>query len=113
VVPGSVQDHHALPALDGGKQTWPSLRLAILDGVFAAEHCRMRSNLHGMHHEVVRRPPGQKGFAALPRRWVVERRFAWLTSWGGLLRDRAGRLDVSAARLHAALVATEDLINPA
>jgi len=29
--------------------------------------------------EVVKRPPEQKGFAVLPRRWVVERTFAWLS----------------------------------
>ena len=115
VVPGSVQDHHALPALDQGKQAWPSLRLALLDGIFDTQACRLWSNLHGMDHHVVRRPPGQKGFTVLPRRWVIERSFAWLTPWGGLLRDRAGRLDVSEARLHAAFVlaATEALINPA
>jgi putative transposase len=28
--------------------------------------------------EVVRRRDGQRGFEALPRRWVVERTFAWL-----------------------------------
>jgi putative transposase len=28
--------------------------------------------------EVVSRPPGSKGFVKLPRRWVVERTFAWL-----------------------------------
>jgi putative transposase len=28
--------------------------------------------------EVVNRPPGSKGFVKLPRRWVVERTFAWL-----------------------------------
>jgi transposase len=71
------------------------------------------SNPHGMRHEVVTRPPGQKGFAVLPRRWVVERRFGWLTHWGGLLRARAGRLDVAAARIActAVLAATEAFIN--
>jgi transposase len=51
----------------------------------------------------------------LPRRWVVERSFGWLTHWGGLLRDRAGRLDVATARIECAavLAATEALINPA
>ena len=29
----------------------------------------------------------------------VERSFGWLSHWGGLARDRGGRLDVSAARL--------------
>jgi putative transposase len=28
--------------------------------------------------EVVSRPPGSKGWVLLPRRWVVERTFAWL-----------------------------------
>jgi putative transposase len=28
--------------------------------------------------EVVRRPPGAPGFVLLPKRWVVERTFAWL-----------------------------------
>jgi transposase len=115
VVPACVQERHTLPALDDGKAAWPSLRVAILDGAFTAERCREWSNLHGMHHEVVTRPPDQKGFALLPRRWTVERSFGWLTHWGGLLRDRAGRLDVAAARIActAVLAITEALINPA
>lgn len=115
VVPASVQDRDTLPALDRGKECWPSLRSVILDGAFTAERCREWSNLHGMHHEVVHRAPGQKGFVVLPRRWVVERSFGWLTHWSGLLRDRAGRLDVAAARIAAASViaSTEALINPA
>ena len=46
--------------------------------------------------------------------WVVERSFGWLVHWGGLLRDRAGRLDVSAARIAfaAALSGIEALLNP-
>jgi putative transposase len=31
--------------------------------------------------EIVSRPPGSKGFVRLPRRWVVERTFAWLGRW--------------------------------
>ena len=46
---------------------------------------------------------------------MVERSFVWLAHWGGLLRDRAGRLDVAAARLActAVLSGVEALINPA
>jgi putative transposase len=115
VVPASVQERDTLPALDQDKTAWPSLRAAILDGAFTAERCRLWSNLHGRRHEIVPRIPGQKGFAVLPRRWVIERSFGWLTHWGGLLRDRAGRLDVAAARIACAavLAATEALINPA
>ena len=67
-----------------------------------------------MRHHVVERDPGQKGFVVLERRWVVERSFGWLAHWGGLLRDRAGRLDVSAARVAfaAILSGVEALLNP-
>ena len=47
-------------------------------------------------------------------RWVVERSFGWLVHWGGLLRDRAGRLDVSTGRLAfvAILSGVQALLNP-
>ena len=99
VVPASTQERDTLPALDTGKAEWPSLREAILDGGFVAERCQDWSNRHGMRHRVVQRDPGQKGFVVLERRWVVERSFGWLAHWGGLLRDRAGRLDVTGSRV--------------
>jgi transposase len=86
----------------------------VLDGAFVAERCEAWCNLHGMRRRVVERDPAQKGFVVLERRWVVERSFGWLVHWGGLLRDRAGRLDVSAARVAfaAVLSGVEALINP-
>jgi transposase len=115
VVPGNVQDRDGLEALSAGKACWPSLREAVLDAAFVAERCREWCHLHGMRHRVVERDPGQKGFVVLQGRWIVERTFGWLAHWGGLLRDRAGRLDVSAARLAytAILSGLEALINPA
>src|SRR3712207_300757 len=114
VVPAGVQDRDCLDALTSGKQAWPSLREAVLDGAFIAERCQVWCNLHGMRRRVVERDPTQKGFVVLERRWVVERSFGWLVHWGGLLRDRAGRLDVSTARVAfaAVLSGVEALINP-
>ena len=76
--------------------------------------CQEWSNFHGMRHHVVERDPAAKGFHVLPRRWVVERSFGWLAHWGGLLRDRAGRLDVATARLACVTVLSglEALLNP-
>ena len=37
--------------------------------------------------EVVRKKKGQRGFHVLPRRWVVERIFAWLSRWHRLSKD--------------------------
>ena len=47
--------------------------------------------------EIVRKMENQKGFEVLPRRWVVERTFAWMTRWRRLVRDYEQRLDVSEA----------------
>ena len=33
------------------------------------------------------KPPGQKGFVLLPRRWVVERSFGWAARFRRLARD--------------------------
>jgi putative transposase len=114
VVPASVQDRDALEALGAGKARWPSLREAVHDGAFAAERCREWSNRHGMRHRVVARDPAARGFVVLARRRVVERSFGWPSHWGGLARDRAGRLDVSAARLACVgiLSGFEALLNP-
>ena len=37
--------------------------------------------------EIVERPPDQVGFQVLPRRWVVERTFAWLGRFRRLSKD--------------------------
>jgi transposase len=114
VVPAAVQDRDTLPALDDGKPAWPSLREAVYDGAFAAERCRAWSNFHGMRHRIAERAPAARGFVVIARRWVIERSFGWLSHWGGLVRDRAGRLDVAAGRLACAAVfsGVEALLNP-
>ena len=114
VVPANTQDRDCLDALTRGKEAWPSLREAVLDGAFAAERCQAWCNHHVMRRRVVERAPDQKGFVVLGRRWVVEHSLGWLAHRGGLLRDRAGRLDVSAARLAcvAGLSGVEAMVNP-
>jgi putative transposase len=41
----------------------------------------------GIVLEIVKRPPDQVGFQVLPRRWVVERTFAWLGRYRRLSKD--------------------------
>lgn len=45
--------------------------------------------------EIVSRPPGTKGFLVLPRRWVVERTFAWLGRSRRLSKDYERRIESS------------------
>ena len=54
--------------------------------------------------EIVRRPAGVKGFVLLPKRWVVERTFSWLTRWRRLSRDYEHRTDSSESMVHIALI---------
>jgi transposase len=62
-----------------------------------------KAAFEGFVIEVVRRIEGESGFKVLPRRWVVERTFAWMTRWRRLVRDYERRIDVSKAMIHVAM----------
>jgi transposase len=53
--------------------------------------------------EIIRRSDAQRGFEILPRRWVVERTFGWMTRWRRLVRDYEARIDVSQAMILVAM----------
>jgi transposase len=53
--------------------------------------------------EIIRRSDDQKGFEILPRRWVVERTFGWMTRRRRLVRDYEARIDVSQAMILVAM----------
>ena len=54
---------------------------------------------HGMRLEVVRHPGAKRGFVLLPRRWVVERAFAWAARFRRLASDYE-RLAATLAAYH-------------
>lgn len=60
--------------------------------------------LLGLTLIIVRRIPGTKGFAVLPRRWVVERTFAWLGRWRRLSKDYEVLPEVSEAMVTIAMI---------
>jgi putative transposase len=58
--------------------------------------------------EVVSRPAGARGWVLLPRRWVIERTFAWLTRYRRLARDyerlpASGEAMIRVAMIHLML----------
>ena len=53
--------------------------------------------------EIVRRSEPGPGFQVLPRRWVVERTFAWLGRYRRLSKDYEERPDTTEAWIHAAM----------
>ncbi|ORT46707.1 hypothetical protein KBI5_23750 [Frankia sp. KB5] len=54
----------------------------------------------------MKKKPGQKTFEALPRRWVVERTFAWTTAHRRLARDYERRTAHSESFFRWALIRT-------
>jgi len=54
--------------------------------------------------EIVRRPEGSKGFVLLPKRWVVERTFAWLGRCRRNSKDYERRTDSSESMLRVSAI---------
>ena len=64
-----------------------SVRHVFADGGYQGQLVAVAKSAWGIVVEVVRKPAGQRGFAVLPRRWVVERTLAWLMRFRRLARD--------------------------
>ncbi len=82
---------------------WPWLKYLFADGAYDRGRLASLAAYKGFTLEVVRKPPDQKGFQVLPRRWVVERTFGWMTRSRRLVRDYEVRLDVSGAMTHVSM----------
>jgi transposase len=75
------------------------VELAFVDQGYTGEAAAAASAEQGVVLEVVKLPEAKRGFVLLPRRWVVERSFAWLTRFRRLARDFE-RLPATVAGLH-------------
>ena len=84
-------------------QRWPCLKHLFTDGAYDRGRLADLAAYKGFTLEVVRKLPDQIGFQVLPRRWVVERTFGWMTRWRRLVRDYEVLLDVSGAMIHVSM----------
>ena len=104
VTAASVSDNAGgIQLLEGLGPIGKHLRKLWVDGTYqktiqeyARTHCRIDM-------QPVRRPPGSIGFAILPRRWVVERTFAWMMRYRRLARDYEVLLAHSEAMISIAM----------
>jgi len=90
VNPANVQDRDGV-ALVLDKRTrrrFPFIKVVFADqgyqGAKAAGHI---AGTGRWQLEIVRRQPDTKGFAVLPKRWIVERTLAWIRRNRRLTRD--------------------------
>ena len=64
-----------------------SAGLAYVDKGYTGEKAAEAAEQHGIALEVVKLPAAKRGFVLVPRRWVVERSFAWATRCRRLVKD--------------------------
>ena len=83
-----VQDRDGgkLP-LKGSRRRYPFVTRVFADGGYAGRLVHWAADKTHITLEIIRRGTHAKGFEVLPRRWVVERTFAWIFKNRRLVRD--------------------------
>jgi transposase len=101
VTPANEQERAQVAELAAKVQeaTGDSVEIAFVDQGYTGEQAADAAEQHGIRLEVVKLPTTKRGFILLPRRWVVERSFAWMARFRRLARDYE-RLDTTLAGLH-------------
>ena len=104
LTPADISDSAgAQTILDGIRKRWPWVKHLFADGAYDRLQLMDKAAYLKFVIEVIRRSDKQVGFEVLPRRWVVERTFGWMTRWRRLVRDYETRIDVSEAMILVAM----------
>ena len=106
VTPANEQERAQVgePAKQVQEATGDAVELAFVDQGYTGKKPAAAAEARGIKLEVVRHAGAKKGFVLLPRRWVVERSFAWLARFRRLARDYE-RLPETLGGLHFAAFA--------
>src|SRR5438094_6392623 len=101
VTPANEQDGAQVGALAAQVQelTGEAVEMAYVDQGYTGEEAAREAAAHGIELEVIRHTEAKRGFILLPKRWVVERSFAWAARFRRLARDYE-RLPTTLAGLH-------------
>jgi transposase len=89
VTPADAQDRAQVEQLAHAVQelTGKSVEVAYVDQGYTGETAHQAAQHHSIQLEVVKHTEAKRGFVLLPRRWVVERSFAWAARFRRLARD--------------------------
>ncbi len=83
---------------------WCRLKLIWADGSYRGELLDWVKHTLGWTLQIVERPAGQAGFQVLPKRWIIERTFAWLNRQRRLSRDYERLPQTSEAFIYVAMI---------
>ena len=86
------------------KDCFPRLLLIWADGGYRGQLVSWVEQTYQWTLEIVKRNDDVKGFTVLPRRWVVERTFAWLGRYRRLSKDYEELTDSSEAMITLAMI---------
>jgi transposase len=89
--------------LKGGKRRFPKLARVWADSAYAGL-VAWAKRFWNWAVELKKRPAGASGFVVIPRRWVVERTFGWLTRYRRLWRDSEVLPSVSETMIKVAMI---------
>lgn len=89
VTPANAQDREQVAVLAEAVQdaTGQTVDVAYVDQAYTGPAAREAAAEHGIDLVVVKLTEAKRGFVLLPRRWVVERSFAWATRFRRLAKD--------------------------
>lgn len=81
VTPANAEDRGEVERLARTVQAvmGDTVDIAYVDQGYTGERAAKAAAARGITLEVIKLPEAKRGFALLPRRWVVERSFAWAT----------------------------------
>jgi transposase len=101
VTPANEQDRAQVGELAKRiqQETGDSVEVAFVDQGYTGDQPAADAQALGIRLEVVKLPTAKRGFVLLPRRWVVERSFAWMARFRRLTRDYE-RLSQTLVGLH-------------
>lgn len=105
VTTASLQDRDGgADICDEADRTLPSLKKIWADGAYRGTLVEYVQHWYHFALEIVTRPANQRGFQVQPKRWIVERTFAWLNAYRRLSKDYEQTTSSSEAMIKLAFI---------
>ena len=103
-IPPASRIGTAWPSCARIRKRFPCLKHLFADAGYQGEVAACAAARERLRLEIVKRPRDAKGFHLLPRRWVIERTFAWLGRNRRLAKDFERLIDTTTAMAVLAII---------